>query len=265
MNIRNVLVVGLVIATGLLVWFPRTGTARAQEEAQGSMESWNARFLKIEEKAKTAESNDPDSVRALADEVFGQPHRFGTLPDFVKGPVEDRVLQAELDYRNGSGRSLTHADVARTINWLSDTLGLPTYAKTSERQIFDMRVHSMQLTPRFMGKGFSKGAGGSELRVGDHVNPELSPLQACYLAMFAVDEKLGNPDYQVPPEDWEKDRDLRAPSYFRSGPYPRLVFKTSRKMQLIRSAESRLLPLAPDESVQFANSVLDNLGIAPIH
>jgi hypothetical protein len=231
------------------------------------MEPWNARFLRVEEKAKAAETSDPDSVRALADEIFGQPHVFGTFPAFVKDPVEQRVVKAELDYRNGQGRPVAHADVVRLINTLADVLALPRYAKTSEHQLIDMRFHAMQFTPGFMGRGVSEHEDGTPLRAGESLNSAMSPLQACYLAMSAVDAKLINVEYQVPPEEWEANRYNAAvkawQQHEKPGPTrPKLTAITgSRQMELIRTAEAHLLRLSPQESAILAHSVLDTLGV----
>jgi hypothetical protein len=283
MTVKNMVVVGSIvcIAVGIFIWVSRTLVARAEVPGaqEASTEPWNARFLRIEEKAKAAETDDPDSVRALADEVFGQAHRFGTLPMFVKKPVEEQVIQAELDYRKGVRPAVTHSDVTRLINSLSDRLGLPSYARTNDNQILDMRFRSVQLTPRFMGKGLSKSEDGTPLSPGDSVNFALSPLQASHLVMFAIDAKLGNPEYQMAPNEWENSRYQKTletwQRYQKEGDVisaeessksqPRLVTKVSKRMELTRAAEAHLLKLTPKESIDLAQSALETLGVAPAH
>lgn len=207
------------------------------------------------------------------------------MPPFVKQPLEEQVVQAELDYRSGTHRAIKHSDVVQLINSFSDKLDLPSYAKTSEHQILDMRFRSMQLTPRFMGHGFSEREDGTPLRPGDSVNSAMSPLQACYFAMFAIDAKLVNPEYQVPPDEWEKHRYQKALETWQSyqrrqrsagieekgttgaipNTKPRLELGSSKRMELIRGAEASLLKLSPEESVNLAQSALETLGIAPPH
>jgi hypothetical protein len=270
----------VLLAIGVIVMRSLTRTAQADTRTEDANPSEQSRWLRIEERAKAAESGDPDSVRALADEIFSQPHRFGTMPPFVKQPLEEQAIQAELDYRSGAHRAIKHSDVVQFINSFSDKLGLPSYAKTSEHQILDMRFRSMQLTPRFMGSGLSEREDGTPLRPGDSVNSAMSPLQACYFAMFAIDAKLGNPEYQLPPDEWESHHYQKALETWQSyqsarskgmstgeisDSRPRLVAGSSKRMELIRGAEKTLLKLSPQQSINLAQSALQILGIAPTH
>jgi hypothetical protein len=278
-NRRTVVLIAVVCAMIVaLIWRSRTRVVHAETSATAALQS---RWLRIEEKASAAEAGDPDSVRALADEVFSQPHLFGTLPAFVRAPVEEQVIQAEMEHRSGGGRPVTHGDLVRLINGLSDTLALPSYTRTSEHQILDLRFRSVALTPRFMGKGLSKSEDGTQLQRGDSLNFAMSPLQASYLAMFAIDAKLGNPDYQVSPEEWETHRYQQTLERWqqyrrakalgreqeeisrrqRASDRPRVVAGASKKMEIVRAAEARLLTLSPQESANLAQSALETLGI----
>jgi hypothetical protein len=55
----------------------------------------------------------------------------------------------------------------------------------------------------------------------DAPNPPMSPFQALFLSLSLVDQKLINPDYQAPPEEWDRDF------------YPRLLqqARTYRELQ----------------------------------
>jgi hypothetical protein len=273
-----------LVAAGVFLWRFRARLTQAQTKSPkgAATEAWRARWVAIEHRAKAAEAGDPDSVRALADEIFGQPHAFARVPPFIHSPVEERVIRAEMDYRSGEGGPVTDGDVARMINWLADKFALPDYARTSEHQILVMRFHILAFTPEFMGKGLLKSEDGTPMNVGDSVNPTMSPLQACYLAMFAIDSKLVNPDYQMPPGEWEARRyqqslnlwrdyqragpaERRATSGGRqSGPKPRLVAVASKQTDLWRAAQASLRTIQPDQLIGLAQSALDNLGIEPM-
>jgi hypothetical protein len=271
MKFRDIGLIGFIIflTAGVLFWSFRLRVAHAEVPArwESTMEPWNARFLRIEEKAKAAETSDLDSVRALAEEIFDQPHVFGAFPDFVKESAKERVVRAELAYRQGQGKPVTHADVVHLINKLADVLSLPSYAKTSEHQLIDMRFHSMQFTPSFMGSRLSEHQDGTPLRPGERMNSNMSPLQACYLAMSAVDAKLINVEYQVPPEEWEAYRYHVATKAWHQPEKPRptlpklTVVTNYKQMELIRTAEAHLLRLNQEESTTLIHSVLDTLGI----
>lgn len=288
LNTRLLLVVSVVcLIVVAAVWsFRPRRAAGAQVTTDAATAAWQSRWLRVEEKAGSAEAGDADSISQLANEVFGQAHLFGTLPDAVKDSVQERVISAELRYRSGGGRASTHSDVARMINWVADTLALPSYARTSEHQILDVRFRSLMLTPRFMGKGLSAGEDsapltvggfGAPLTVGGSVNPAMSPLQACYLAMFAMDAKMGNPDYQVAPEEWERlryqetlnkwqdylrEQERAMPAQRQVGSQPKLVARSgSKRLELGRAVEAHLEELSVDQSIGLAQSALDALGI----
>jgi hypothetical protein len=97
--------------------------------------------------------------------------------------------------------------------------------------------------------------------------------------MFAIDAKLGNPEYQMAPNEWENSRYQKTletwQRYQKEGDVisaeessksqPRLVTKVSKRMELTRAAEAHLLKLTPKESIDLAQSALETLGVAPAH
>ena len=184
-------------ALGAIVW--RYRAVRVQAQAR----PWRPYWMRIEEKTSDAENSEPERVRALVEEVLGQPFAFGRLPASVIGPLRERVLRAELRYRSGRAPAVGEGDIVRLVNSFADRLVLPDFAKTSEHQVRELRLRSMIYAPKFTGTGMTEREDGSEVRVGDSINPTMSPLQAVHLTMYMVHCKLMGSDYQLAPEEWE--------------------------------------------------------------
>jgi hypothetical protein len=59
----------------------------------------------------------------------------------------------------------------------------------------------------------------------DEANPPMSPLQAIFIMGLLIDQKVGDPDYQVAPAEW--DRDV----------YPRLLAQLQQRQEVKRRAQ----------------------------
>ena len=114
--------------------------------------------------------------------------------------VEDRLVQAEINYRLGRKSGIDEKTVAQIGNTLADKLKLPDYAYVSVHQVEILRLGMQMSMPSFMGEAAPK----VELARA-HADPsELSPAQAGQILLVLIDQKLMNPDYQVTPEEWDK-------------------------------------------------------------
>ena len=144
--------------------------------------------------------NDDDSVRGLANAVSNFPRALPRAPEVMENVIKDRLVRAEIAYRNGAHPGVLERDIVTLFNSVADRLGLPSYAKTSAQQI---RVFRMQLAlslPAFMASGMARG----NMKVGESIPETMSPLQAAHLIDSLLNQKVINPEYQVEPAEWEK-------------------------------------------------------------
>src|SRR5882762_4020620 len=139
----------------------------------------------VEEKARLLRDNDQDTHRALADEIFKASRGFAPLtaiygigpekiPSSIDYVIKDRLSWAEMQYRRGLGKGVKEQGIVNFTNMLVDKFGLPTYARTSQRQVRFMRMHLMVHNPLFMGEGATR----ANMQIGESINDEMSPLQA---------------------------------------------------------------------------------------
>jgi hypothetical protein len=145
--------------------------------------------------------DDEQSVRSLADGVLSFPRPYPRLDAQIEELIKSRLAQAEIKYRHGSEHGVQEADIVALLNEFADKLQLPPYAKTSISQLRVLRMRLALAEPKFMGLGLAR----QDSKVGDSLNTEMSPLQGLHLIETLIDQKVGNPEFQVSPGDWDKN------------------------------------------------------------
>lgn len=208
----------------------------------------------IESAAVTARGGDPSAVSALTDAVFAYPHSYRRLPPSLEYPIKQRIANAEVAYRQGQSSGVQTADLVNAFNGLADKFGLPDYAKTSVVQIRYLRTSMALGFPQFMGEGLSRPGA----KVGDPISDAMSPTQAAHLAQVLADQKLWNPDYQVPPDKWDP-RILVRP---RPAAGHAVSFRIDTKGPAIQNAvEAAASGMTLADAQQTLNDALGGLGI----
>lgn len=163
------------------------------------MASAHATPRTIESKAALVRADDPDSVRALADEVFNLPRPFPRLPAPIESVVKERLVQAEIRYRKGQKPGIQEQDIVNTLNSLVDQLGGQPYLKTTLSQVRLLRMSLALGEPVFMGTGVARPDG----RIGESISSAMGPMQAVNLVETVIERKIREPNLQVTPEEWE--------------------------------------------------------------
>jgi hypothetical protein len=145
-------------------------------------------FEKANAAAARAADGTPDSVRGFVDETFNR-STLRRAPESVR----QRVTKAELQFHQGKRKGISNESLARAVNDSAIAFGAPDTAKTSVAQIHLVRMLIAQEAPN----------------VGQTWDPErlvctdlMTPSQAVFVALFLLDQKLLNPDYQLDPDKW---------------------------------------------------------------
>jgi hypothetical protein len=172
----------------------------ARDQTVARPQPYRSPWQKIEERAKLENPSEGNSVRALVDEIFNYPHSFGEVPPVMDTIVKERLTQAEMKYKLGLGPGVQEDDIIHIANTLADKFQLPDYARTTLHQVQVLRFSYELSCPVFMG-----GQAPQQDIEKSRSNPaKLSPAQATYLLLGLVDAKMMNPNYQLPPDEWEK-------------------------------------------------------------
>lgn len=235
----------------LLVFGPTliAATAQQQNSAQPDQAINNA--------GSNVKAEDDASIHNLVDSVFEYPHTYPHLPPATEATVKDRLFRAEKDYLAKRGPGVQEQSVADAMNLLADKISAPAYAKTRALQVRYMRMNLALSTPSFMGRRVAR----PDAKIGDSINPEMSPTQAFHLLASTIDQKFVNPDFQKPPDEWDQDfpnllkanQDLsRRGNRTQSNP---------KRLELDGAFGAGLSPLSDNDGTDLANQVLATLGI----
>jgi hypothetical protein len=216
----------------------------------------------VEQQAKLLQDNNQDTYRALADAIFNTPRvglailqtangiGFRKIPTPISNVIEDRLVYAEMQYRQGRGKPVTEQQIVEFHNALVAQLGLPAYARTGKAQVRYIRMHLLMENPVFMGYGTKPN-----MKVGESIGEELSPMQALHLSLEVMGQKLVNPDFQLAPEEG------KAPTAPPPGS-PRLVILSADKFDEMRSTlAGRATNMTFTDALNLLDQGLDAFGI----
>ena len=195
----------IIIAATISFSKPRTVQAQVQytdTTVAHSSKAYPSPWQKIDERAKLENPTDGNSVRALVDEIFNQPHWFVTIPPVMDTIIEERLTQAEMNYKLGRGAGVDVNGIVRLVNMLADKFQLPDSARTTAHQAEVLRFGFEITMPTFMALPSTSQA-GKPVRTDSGM---MSPAQAAYLLLTLIDVKLSSSDYQLPPDEWEKTK-----------------------------------------------------------
>lgn len=187
-----------VFAGGITLFLPVSGITQEKGVGGGQMAGLHEG---IEQKATTAQADDASSIGALIDEVFNFPRAYPRMPSLMESAVKDRLVQAEISYRQGVKPGVHEQAVVKVVNDLATKFNAPPYAMTSVRQVRALRIGLSISEPRFMGTGTAR----QDAKIGESINPIMSPAQAVHLISTLIEQKLVNEEYQVPPAEWDQN------------------------------------------------------------
>ena len=169
-------------------------------------------YQAIEDAAAAMRPGDSGSMRSVVEAIFNFP-RIYAVPDMMAAVVKQRVIDAQNGYWAGENAGIVDGAMVDAINTLATSFDMSDYARVSLLQVQFFRGRMASVMPIFMHT--------APETVLDAPNPPMSPFQALFLLPLLVDQKLINPDYQAPPDEWDRDF------------YPRLLeqARTYRELQ----------------------------------
>jgi len=150
-------------------------------------------FDQIEEKAQRAKDGNEASIRELGDEIFNK-LATADIPAHTLLEMKDRLLRAELRYRRNK-KGCRESHIVKAINELAGKFAAPDYAKTSPLQVRALRVNLMFSVPSLVAPEANEKK-KLKKRVGDKLDPHVSPLEAVFLTMLMIQQKMLNPVWQ---------------------------------------------------------------------
>lgn len=236
-------------------------------------------FYVLNEKAKAVNGGDQNSISELADDIISQ---FGLL-DVLSGAkeaVKKRLVRAEINFQKGEKRGIPEENIVLMVNELADRLLAPDYAKTDLQQVRHIRVSRMQYLPNLINQQDADKKGASQKKIGSSINPNMSPLEAAYVAMDLIYQKTFTEDFQVTPQEfrdnlnkkrlemWQAHQAEKAQSNSRqtadsvSEPvYELQAAESNLNRDKMRLTSDRASTMRRADLLNLLNSSLDTLGI----
>lgn len=138
----------------------------------------------IDRKALLAKNADPEAVRELADAVVEFNGTAGA-PQALLNQFEERLAQAELNYRAHNKSGIPSENIVQAANNLAKKVNAPDYAKTDIGEVKLLRDASRSEMPHFI---------SPESRI-------MSPLEAAYLVHLLIYQKLLNETFLLTPTE----------------------------------------------------------------
>jgi len=144
----------------------------------------------LDRQAALAKQGSETSIRALTTHLFKQ---AGVRPEIANAfSFNERVVQAEISYRKGAHLPVTDDSVVKSVNNLAASVGAPTWASTNKVEVRRLRMLLVFKYPHLMASQAPPDSKGRYKALDD----TMSPLEASYVAVAMMQQKLLNPDFQ---------------------------------------------------------------------
>jgi hypothetical protein len=238
---------GVLALFGISVTLSRRNAEAGQKPSEQN-QPYKSPWQKLDEQAKLENPSDGNSVRALMDEVLDFPNSFGRIPPIMRELVEQRLVQAEINYKLGRKPGIPEKCVVQIVNTLADKFGVSDSARTSLHQVEVLRFGTELSSPAFMTPASSQ-------KEDTGVYPstaDLSPAQATHILLVLITQKMMSPDFQLPLEEWEKTK--YQPAMDKMLRYKELR-DSGQLGKMVTHAEVVAYPLDHDLRTQIYNAV----------
>lgn len=204
------------------------------------------KYKRIELATKAAHNGDETAVRVLTDEIFALAPE---IPQEVRGPLEERVVRAELEFRKEQHAPISEAGIANGVNLLADHFGAPEFAKTSEEQVSDLRMNLIPAFPTLL---------ASRLGSDNSTIHQFSPAEAAFLTLVMARQKVSNARYQVTPEQWKAARKLGHTA----GPSPQAIRAPNPQAEQMRNLIAKGgSHMSATDAIALGHQVFDAVGL----
>jgi len=189
------LCLGVILAVGLL---PLAASGQNGGQQNTVVQSSMSTMQPIDVLAASVQRGNTADVLNLVEAVFGS-SIFAGAPSSIRNR-----LSASLSlFLNGSKSAIPIGTLANAANSLALSLSLPKFTNTTPDQIQDIRFRLLSTFPHLL----------APITVGGKSSfNELSPAAAFFLVDIVIKQKLLNPQFQQPPDQWEPAPPVTSPS-----------------------------------------------------
>jgi len=217
----------------------------------------------LNEKARKSSAGDQVALNELVDDIMTQYGLLNGIPG-AKEAVKDRIVRAEVRYQQ-IGKGISEQKLVKMINNLAQAFAAPEFMKTDIQQVRYMRVSRMVFMPNLINQRKHQ-----ETKSDTAINGEMSPVEAMYIAVDLVFQKLNVEDFQVTPREFRANANKRRQELWANRA---ASFQTTEKVFQMKAAQApskteevketyrRVAAIKPAELNQLLDSMMSTLGI----
>ena len=206
-----------------------------------------------------AKSKSVEDTRALTDAVFD----FLGVELCAGNPIRERVVAAELRFRQRNEGAVSETTLAEAINHLVDTYHGQSWLRTNAAQIHIFRSQLKTVVPSLIGGSSHKRFAG--------VRTSMGPAEATLVAFYLSLGKMYSEEYQVDPDAWVQkakadDKAAHAgegDSVHQTSRGGRATFSIQPLSKFAEQADRIRAAVSEESSLSIvaANTFLDRLGL----
>lgn len=175
---------------------------------------------------------------------------------FTLSAIKDRVARADLRYRQEGTSGVSEDRIVQTVNGLALQLDLPEYTKTNSYEVRRLRVALLPQFPQLI--SLSEGDPRNNV-VGSQISAEMSPTEAVFVLAMMLQQKLGNPEFQLTSQErvntWAEDH--RLPN----GSYSPLRENQGRSNEIRRAVGRASTEATFSDALRLSTMTMNTLGI----
>jgi hypothetical protein len=267
MTRRKTLPVALLLCCALacgIIWSATKNNAQGQSQ-RGARGRGSNPLAVLNAKVRAAKSGREDTAHALADEVFAN-FNFDQAPAGMVDALKDRLVRAEVNYRNG-GKGVVETDIVRMVNRFAYVLKAPDFARTNLFEVRRLEVGLMPYVPELRPRQADADEANVGRKKGVTFTPDsrtLSPLEATCIAALLIQQKQSNPEYQLTNEEWialhGRARTSEGENRFRAAVAARNDDR-SRSDEMQQAIEHSFAAMTPRQMLDLPVGLLDALGV----
>ena len=217
----------------------------------------------LERRSRLLKTEDYASIDSLTRSVLSVP-RYFNMPDYVLPVLSPRLSAAEQSHLRHTHPGVHEDDLADFFNNTATKVNAPKFAFTTSHQLRVLRVGALRVNPVFMGRGMTS----ANAKVGDSINPRMSPLQATHLVLLMADQKALNPEYQLEPDEWNaRHESKKIQANKQTSPDQKDLHRAvsmrnnSKRRELTASLTAGMQNLSAEDGVNMAYQAMSQFGI----
>lgn len=244
-----------------ITWISQSSKVQSQSKAKPEIQGQSG-TERIEAKARAVKGADKEAIRNLTAEIMTQ-YGWDNAPSLIGNSVKNRIVNAEQKFQDGKGQGITELAVARALNGLVVKFNAPSYAYTSPSEVRELRGRLLAFLPDLIGRG-RVADGNARAKTPRSPIPLMSPVEAAYVAMTMIHQKMNNPEFQMTQSERREawiEKHSKTPNSGGQKGSPPSDAPTGRQQEMASVMQRAAKTIPQQDLSSLPDKVLDAIGI----